>query len=250
MEAKLNLKIENFVGKSAVVYSKYNGSLKVGTPNYYNERLSLVIMMASAGILKGDDYQYEITCGNKTKTIITEQSYTKIFNTGLEGAKKHVNIRLEGNASLFYRPSPVIPFEGSCFSCDSVINLDKNSEFLCTDIFASGRIGMGEKFAFSKYRNRICVFLDNKPIWLDNCFLDPDNMDLRKLVFFDGYTHQGTLFYYGFNEKEQELLEYETKSPVLFGKTSSTAGVCIRVLANTAQDIEEEFDRIEQMILR
>lgn len=248
METKLNLQIQNCRGKSEVTYSNFTSPLKIGTPNIQEERLQLVLMMASAGILKGDSFQYEITCGNDTKTLITEQSYTKIFDTGEQGAEKHMEIQLEGNASLFYRPSAVIPFAGSSFDSFTTVRLNRESEFLCSDILAAGRVGMGEKFAFSHYRNRICVMVEERPVWLEHCYLQPETMDLTKMVFLDGYTHQGTLYYYGKEEKQQKLLSYETEAPVMLAKTSAVAGVCIRVLADTAQDIEEEFARLESMM--
>lgn len=248
MDTKLKLQIENHKGRSAVAYSYFTSPLKIGTPNMQGERLHLVLMMASAGILKGDNFQYEINCAENTKAMITEQSYTKIFDTGNEAAKKHMEIRLEGNASLYYRPSAVIPFAGSSFDGSMTVRLDKESEFVCSDILAAGRVGMGEQFAFLHYRNRVCVMVEDKPVWLDNCYLQPEKMDLTKMVFLDGYTHQGTFYYYGKKEKQEKLLAYETKGKVMLAKTSAAAGVCIRVLANTAQDIEEEFAQLEYSI--
>lgn len=248
METKLKLQIENRSGKTAVTYSNFTSPLKIGTPNIQEERMQLVLMMASAGILKGDSFQYEITCGSDTKTLMTEQSYTKIFDTGEQGAEKRIEIRLKGNASLFYRPSAVIPFAGSSFDSYTTVRLSRESEFLCSDILAAGRVGMGETFAFSHYRNRICAMVEERPVWLEHCYLQPQQMDLTGMVFMDGYTHQGTLYYYGKEEKQKKLLSYETAAPVMLAKTSAAAGVCIRILANTAQDIEEEFARLEEEV--
>ncbi len=250
MDTKLKLRIENWRGRTGVAFQYFTSPLKTGTPKEQDDRLHLVFMMASAGILKGDNFSYEITCRKDTRTTITEQSYTKIFDTGKDGAKKHMEIELEDHASLFYRPGAVIPFGGSCYSSSMNVRLSSRSEFLYSDILSAGRIGMGEKFAFSHYRNYVCVMVDDKMVWIDHCCLEPEKMNLEEMVFWDGYTHQGTLYFYGTKEKQERLLSYAKPVPVLMGKTKAAEGICIRVLANSAQDIEEIFDEAERDILQ
>ena len=89
---------------------------------------------------------------------------------------------------------------------------------------------------------------EERPVWLDHCYLNPQQMDVEKMVFFDGYTHQGTFYYYGEKEKQEKLLSYEPQGEVVLAKTQPATGVCIRVLAHTAQDIEEEFQRLQEII--
>lgn len=248
MDTKLELQIENIQGRTAIAHSYFTSPLKLGTPNCRGERLQLVLMMASAGILKDDHFQYEITCGEDTKSVITEQSYSKIFDTGEGSASRQMEICLEKNASLFYCPSAVIPFAGSSFDSSMTVKLDKASEFVCMDILAAGRVGMGERFAFSHYRSRICVMVEEKPVWLEHCCLNPAQMEVSNMVFFDGHTHQGTFYYYGEKEKQERLLAYETTGEAVLAKTQPAAGICIRVLADTAQDIEEEFAGLKEVL--
>lgn len=248
MDARLELQIEKIQGKTAVAYNCFTGPLKIGTPNANGDHLHLILMMASAGLLKDDRFRYHITCGKNTRTVLTEQSYSKIFDTGGGIAVRRTEICLKENASLCYRPSAVIPFAGSSFAGSMTIRLEKESEFLCSDILAAGRVGMGEQFAFSSYRNRICVTADGKPVWLDHCCLEPKRMDLSKMVFLDGHTHQGAFYYYGSEEKQKRLLDHKAKASVMLGVTAAAAGVCVRALADTAQDIEEEFLRLENEV--
>ena len=89
------------------------------------------------------------------------------------------------------------------------------------------------------------------PVWMDHCLLEPQTMDVEGMLFFDGYTHQGTFYYYGAKEKQEQIfawqeqiLEKETEEAmqgIAFGVTEASAGICVRVLAYTAQDIEELF---------
>ncbi len=63
------------------------------------------------------------------------------------------------------------------------VELDKESEFFYSDLVTAGRIGMGEKFAFRHYRSRVCVSVDGQPVWLEQCLLEPEQMDLTNMGF-------------------------------------------------------------------
>ena len=78
-------------------------------------------------------------------------------------------------------------------------------------------------------------------------------MDADSLFFYDGHTHQGTFYYYGPKENQEKILAWrETaieqiermESGIRLGVTQAQEGICVRVLADTAQDIEEIFDEI------
>ena len=251
-ELKLNVGLEN--GRSVITESYFTSPLKLGTPNGEDERLKVVLMMASAGVLKGDTFEYNIVCGKGTKTLLTDQSYMKIFDTGEGKAEKKQSIFLEENASLYYRPCAAVPFSGSRFDGDTVIHLKPGSELIYADIVTGGRIGMGECFKFKHFRNRMRVYENDRLVWMDHCLLEPTFMDLTDLVFFDGHTHQGTFYYYGNTEKEEkimavlmenDLINYAKVREIGFGVSRAFKGLCVRVLAGTAQDIEEFFDRLE-----
>lgn len=251
-ELKLRIGLQN--GKSVVTDSFFTSPLKLGVPNQEGDRLKVMLMMASAGILKGDEFVYDICCGSGTKVLLTEQSYTKIFDTGDGSAKRHQDIRVEQGASLYYRPCAAIPFGGSTYDGDITVKLKDESEFAYADIVTAGRVGMGERFAFHHYRNRVCVEIGDMPVWLDHCLLEPDVMNLEELLFFDGYTHQGTFYYYGKKEKQEQLLEWHLKKRedlekvISCGITEALEGICVRVLAHTAQDIEEVFAQIAELL--
>lgn len=247
-ELKLHIGVKN--GRSVITEQFFTSPLKLGLPRIDGERLEIILMMASAGILKGDSFQYEIYCEENTKTLLTEQSYSKIFDTGEGGAEKFQRITVEKNASLYYRPCAVIPFANSTFDGNMIVHVCENSEFAYADIVTAGRVGMGEKFLFRHYRNKVCVLEEERFAWMDHCLLEPDSMALDNMIFFDSYTHMGTFYYYGSPQKEELLLELtpEDNERMLWGISKALKGVCIRILAQTAQDIEETFDKIEEIL--
>ncbi len=256
MKSELKLCIEKKCGRSVVTDSYVTSPIKLGYPQNYAdpERLKVVIMMASAGLLKGDIHQYEIVCGQGTKTYITDQAFTKIFDTGAGNVQKEVKIELRENASLIFHPSTVLPFQNSSFYGKMQIRLSENSELLYTDIIAAGRIAMGERFTFREYRNRTEIRVEDCPVWIDHCLLQPETMDCEGLTMFDGYSHQGVVYYYG--KKEELLKEYvlsETDETMLWqdvycGVSDAVKGCCIRMLSNSAQKLEKVIQNIVSLI--
>lgn len=233
------------IGPFGIQKSYFTSPLKLGTPRTAGGRQKIVLMMASAGVLKGDAFAYHIHCHKGADALITEQSYTKLFDMGGGSAKKTQHIALDEDASLFYCPQAAVPFAGSSF--DNAIDVDvrETSRLLYTDIVTAGRVGMGERFSFRHYHSRVCVRLDGKPVWIDNCILEPGRMDMGNMVLFDGYTHMGTLYYYGKDseKKEEQLVALcgEFCQNMTAGVSKPLKGVCLRVLAYSAQDIEEFF---------
>ena len=253
---KLQLEVGIRNQKSIITHQYFTSPLKLGTPRSLQDRLHIVFMMASAGILKGDQFSYEIKCDANTKTKITEQSYTKIFDTGDGSASRKQQITLENNASLYYRPSTVIPFQNSSFNAETDIHLEAHSELVWVDIMSAGRIAMNERFLLKHYRNRVRVFLDNRLIFMDHCLLEPSHLNLDGMLFFDHYTHQGTFYYYGTEKKQCTLLDWyknylnteNANQSISIGMTQCLSGICVRALAGTAQDLEELFDELAEIL--
>ena len=181
-DTQLRLDIGLSGKKSSITDCYFTSPLKLGIPNTEGDRLKVVLMMASAGILKGDSFAYSINCQPHTKLLLTEQSYTKIFQTGDVGAKRVQKIQIGEGASLYYHPCATIPFAGSRFDSSLHVNMNRDSEFAYTDIVTAGRVGMGERFFYTHFSNRVTVCVEERPVWIDNCFLEPQSMDVESMI--------------------------------------------------------------------
>lgn len=231
----------------------FTAPIKLGEPRTEGDRLQLMLMMASAGILAGDSFSYDVCCQAGSRTLITEQSYTKLFDMGETGlAKRVMSVALEAGASLWYRPCALVPFRNSDFRGKTEIRMEKDSELLWTDIFTAGRVGMGERFLFRHYENLLRVFYDGELIWHDRTLLKPAELNMENSYFYREYTHQGSCFYCGSAEAEARILAMDLSGPrrsrIYAGVTQARRGVCVRVLATQAQDIEELFSEIQRLI--
>lgn len=266
MDTRLKLVLEQQFGKTVLADCYFTAPLKIGMPRMEEKKLKVIFMMASAGILDGDHLDYDITCRQKTNVELAEQSYTKIFDSNGGRASKKMRIRVEKDAVVYYHPCAVIPFQNSCFDSESEIRLDKNAVFAYSEIFAAGRIAMGEQFAFRHFRNKTTVYVDDKPVLMEHNIYEPMNQELKNLYFFDGYTHQGSFFLYSpdklildklYHFEPLEQMEGETDAPsvldkpeykIKYGVTHAKEGVLLKILAYCAQDIEMIFREIQRLV--
>ena len=119
----------------------------------------IMIMSVSAGIMAGDRQSYHIEIDAGSKVLITSQSYEKIHRMEGGFAQRETNIVVESDAILYYRPQPVIPFKDSDFrSRTKVVLKDKSSRLIMSDVLCSGRVAMGEEFAYRYYRNLVEIY--------------------------------------------------------------------------------------------
>jgi urease accessory protein len=206
----------------------FSSPLKIAKPFYRDDGYTeLMIMCASPGMLSGDRFDIRFDMGENTKTIISTQSYQKLYNSGDETVLQNVQIHAEENAELFYCPYPAIPFAKNRFRSNMEIALKPSSRLLFGDILSCGRHGMGERFAFSGYTSRTIVSIDGKPVFLDAVRLIPHEAALSGIGFFEGYACQGLLYLYGY-----ENVSLPESANISAALTKSREGYSVRLLSD------------------
>jgi urease accessory protein len=211
----------------------FSSPLKIAKPFYRdNGYTELMIMCASPGMLSGDRFDMQFDLGPNTKTIISTQSYQKLYDTGDETARQNVQIRAGENAELFYCPHPVIPFAKNKFHSKVEIALRPSSRLIFGDILTCGRYGMGERFAFSEYQSRTLISIDGRPAFLDAVRLVPNEAELGDIGFFEGFNCQGLLYLYGY--EHISLPEFPHLEAAL---TKAHEGYTVRILSDDAAAI-------------
>ena len=223
-------------GKTLMSDCFFTSPFKVAKPFYRdNGYTEIMVMCASPGILEGDQYDIRLDMSDNTKTIISEQSYRKLYNTGDGFSRQNTRIHAGENAALYYVPYPVIPFAGSRFYSRTDIDLRPSSKLIFGEIFTCGRDGMGEQFAFSEFSSRTAVSVDGRPVFLDNSLLlgkaalRGDDVDFSGLGFFEGHSCQGVFFLYGFDD-----VSLSEREGIQAAVSKAPAGFTIRALADSA----------------
>lgn len=221
-------------GKTVVSDRFYTSPFKIAQPFYDRDTAEIMVMQASAGILAGDAHRLQFDIGAGSKVMITGQSYTKLFDMSGKNAKQETRITVAEGAELYYMPCPVIPFCGSDFESRVNIKISRNSRLFLWDIMSCGRVGMGERFAFKRYRQRMEVMVDGRTVFVDNARLVPDECDVSGIGFFEGHTHMGAAYLYGF-----EKITLPEAQGITAAKTKAAAGQLVRVLGGSGEEIAD-----------
>lgn len=228
--SRLYICAENLNGRTVITDSFFSSPIKIAKPFYRKDHTEIMMMTASAGMLDGDEYDIEIIVKSGAALKFTGQSFTKIFKSGEKGgASQKVRITVENGGKLYYFPQPVIPFTDSIFDCRTEVYLESGSSFVMQDIFSVGRTAMNEYLAFTKYRSRTAVYVDEKLVFLDNVKLVPKDTDFSEIGFFEGYTHSGMMYSYNC------CIESNACS------SAAHKGTVYRMLGNCAQEISDSF---------
>ena len=219
---------------------RFTAPFKLTSPFHIGTTAEIMIMQASAGLLKGDEHEIEIMISPCTSAVITEQSYTKIFKTDDGYASKHVKINVGENAVLYYLPCPSIPFAGSSFRSITEIELAPGSRLMFWDILAGGRVGMGELFNFRKYLSSVRVRLAGKLVYADSSRLIPSEHMLSSIGCFEGHTHMGTAYFYGFEND----FEFKESNDILSAFTHPFKGILVRALSCSGDKLTKYFSSL------
>ncbi|MCL2580431.1 MAG: urease accessory protein UreD [Oscillospiraceae bacterium] len=187
-------------GRTIVANSYFSNPLKIAKSFYHEDGYTEVMtLLAGPGMLKGDRYNISFEMGENTRTLITAQSYQKLYNSTDGETVQKVAIQVGENAELCYMPQPAIPFTNNTFRSNMEIKLALSAKFIFTDILACGREGMGERLKFARYSSRVCVNVDGKPVFLDHTRLFTGQADFFGLGFYEGRVCQGLIYLYGYD---------------------------------------------------
>ena len=241
--SRLFLKAENKNGKTVISDSFFTAPIKIAKPFYCDSYTEAMMMTASAGILEGDFYDIEIQVMKQASFKLTGQSYTKIFRATEKGTRQKTKICVERDASFLYVPMPVIPYGGSIFSSVTEVYLDQNCRFAMCEVLSCGRKAMQEAFLFQSYRSRTAVYVNGKMQFLDHQKFVSQEINLRGMGFFEGYSHIGMLYLYGY----KNIIIPENKA-IEIAVTKAAAGTCIRLFSHSADEAVQHLKWILSQI--
>ena len=233
----------------------FTAPFKIMTPFYEKpDVMHVMLLSASAGIMEGDTQEFQIRAENGAHMRFSAQAYEKIHKMKKGFAKRHAHIQVERDANLEYDAPPVIPFAQSAYTSSMEADLeDESSRFTYQEILSCGRTAYGECFQYRFYHNLVTVRRKGTLIYRDNCYFEPEKMELDGLGMYEGFHHYGTLLLFNREIEKQKIegiRQLLDDNPEIEGGVSriTERDLAIRVLGNRAQELEEVFDTIKNRI--
>lgn len=215
--------------------------------------LEMILMSASPGIMEGDLLNLQVHCKEGAEMKFYTQSYNKIHQMPHgKPAVQTCDYQVDENAKLQYIPHPTIPYANSIFLAKNNIHLAKTAHLIWGDVISGGRIHSGEKFQLKSYHTQTKVYVDGELILFDNQKIEPESQPIEDVLFFEGYTHQGTLLIIGpyaeafKKELDEILLEQFTDSDYGFTQCAENA-IMLRIMGNSGDAIHDWLMNIGNM---
>ena len=249
--SKLMIKARFNNEKTVLEDVAFTAPFKIMKPFYENQDLmTIMCLTASAGIMEGDEQEFEIFVKEGAKLEFVSQSYEKIHKMNNGSANRTAELYIGKEAYLYYDPLPTLPFKDSAFTSKLKVHLeDDTSQFILKEVLSAGRCARGELFQYRYYHNHIQIEESGKLIYVDNTKLHPTCMSLNSLGMYEEYTHFGTLLLCHFPKDSKWFQAVRTlldATDNLEGGVTqvNTAIIAIRVLGYQADKIEDILNKL------
>ncbi|MGL4990411.1 MAG: urease accessory protein UreD [Sarcina sp.] len=204
------------------------------------------LMQLGGGYVENEQFRTGVHIKKDARAIVTTQAATKVYKcTNNLPSYQRNEIILEENSVLEFISDNVILFKDAMFKQDTTIKVKSSSTLIYTEGLTSGWSPDGERFQYSHLQMKLRLFVDEKPMMLDNLKLEPKKDDMEGLGFFEEYSNYSSLIIIDESvdikliEKLRNLIK-EIDLDVRVGITKLECnGLVLRVLGNMTQHLEK-----------
>jgi urease accessory protein len=210
------------------------------------------LLNPTGGLVGGDYLSIHARLAETAHALITTPSATRIYRSPRETAVQEIKIQVGPHAILEWLPDTMIPFAGSRFQQKLQVHLSEGSTLLLWDAFSSGRVARGERWAFAKFANEICITLPDKKRVMERYALDPAVMNLTAPGIGEGWDYFAAFYMISARPLAWNTLLDSLKTTFshqpgrVLGSVSCLPlpGLVVRLVAKTAIDLAVIHSRL------
>ncbi len=159
---------------SAATTAWASSPLKLLVPRPRGESVWAFLASFGGGLVAGDETQMTVELGEDCKCFIGTQASTKVYrNPRALPCGHRLSAGIGRDSLLILAPDVVQSFAGSSYSQRQQFHLHRGAGLVLVDWFCSGRAARGERWAFSQFRSRNEILVDNERLLVDSLLLDP-----------------------------------------------------------------------------
>jgi len=115
------------------------------------------LLNTTAGVFQGDRLSTGVVAVSGANVHLTTTSATKVFTMASGDARIDTHLEVEDGSLLEYLPDPLIPFAGAQLHQQVQLSVHPGGTLFYADMVAAGRTGMGERFAYTHYGQRLTL---------------------------------------------------------------------------------------------
>ena len=175
-EAGLELEMAQRGAVTRLTRSRHWGPLRVQRPFYPGDcgECHLYLLHPPGGMVTGDVLDVDIDLAEKAGGLITTPSAGKIYrgNTSAVSQRQRVVVRQGSASCLEWLPLETIVFDGARGDLSLRVDMAADSACGLWDIVCLGRPAAGEGFSYGYLRQRVELYLDGKPVYVESNHFD------------------------------------------------------------------------------
>ncbi|WP_246052777.1 urease accessory protein UreD [Actinocorallia herbida] len=151
----LELAFERIGGRTELTGHFQKAPLHITRPLYYDPARPdlpyVMLMMSGGGVLQGDRYRVDVSCGAGASVHLTTQGATRLYRMEQDYATQLVDLTVGPGGYLEYLPDPTIPFAGSCYYQRIGVTAAEDATVVLGETLLAGRLARGERHAYTAY---------------------------------------------------------------------------------------------------
>ncbi|KAF9474102.1 UreD-domain-containing protein [Pholiota conissans] len=175
--------------------------LKLLSP-YIQDTTALVYLLTyGGGLVSGDELDLKVAIELGATLVLLSQGTTKVFKArpgrrlacvkpvtssglapsskDLSSTRQSLNFHIAAKGLLLLLPEPVTCFRGALYNQYQRFHIQDNGSVVILDWITSGRMSMGEDWAFSHYYSVNEIFHNGRRIAKDVMLLDTKDLNLK-----------------------------------------------------------------------
>jgi urease accessory protein len=207
--------------------------------------LMAFIVNPTGGVLGGDHAEIRVSVGPGARALLLTQSATRIQPShGGQDAVQDIQFTVAAGGRLEYYPERSIPFAGSHFVQTVRADLETGAEFGLTETLAAGRVAMGERLKFGRYRSGVEVVQAGRRASLDRVDLRPAEQDLDAPGLLGAHAYSASGVWVG----GRPTTTYPAVPGLLACGHNAAGAVWLRATAQGGPDLDAALSQARQAI--
>lgn len=192
--ARLEIGFGLRAGRTAPVHRRHDGPLAVQRAFYPEGPVChLYLLHPPGGLVGGDLLQIELEAAPGTHALLTTPGATKFYRSLGAVAEQVQSIHVAADAALEWFPQETIYFDGCVAQTRARIELESGARFIGWETGVLGRPASHDAFERGRMTQRLDVYRDGEPVFMDAVHLDGDSALRDGAAGLNGCTAMATM---------------------------------------------------------